>query len=447
MRVLVQHVFTSEIAAAAENGRPAPLEAEVLVPGLQVDPDYAPVLVPSPNPVEPGTNPYAYGQQITFRTDPEQATYLVRGELADQLTPSAHVKRHPDVVGIFSDPVIETTLTCGGDPAVGIAADVAQRLAVDQLAAEGMDGTGVALAVVDTGVNVAYLERMGRHPALDAQRSWKPRGVATQPGEHPNNHGTMCAFDAGLAAPAATLLDYAVLLSQNHTTPVMQGLLSDAIVAYGRLLQLQQALPASYKSLVVTNSWGMFSPQWDFPPGNPGNYSDNPAHPFNVIVASLVAAGADVLFAAGNCGPECPDRRCGFGTTRSICGANSHPSVLCIGGVDAHDTRVGYSSVGPGRLSAYKPDVSSYTHFTGSGVFSPEPDSGTSAACPVAAGVLAAVRTRCPSSRISPVQLKSILFKTARDLGAVGFDYEYGWGVIDVPSLVNQLSAAGELAA
>ena len=447
MRVLVQHVFNSQIAAAAENGQPAALEPEQLVPGLQVDPDYAPVLVPSPKPVEPGTNPYAYGQQITFETDPEQATYLVRGELADHLAQSAHVKRHPDVVGIFSDPVIQSTQTCGGDPAVGSAADVAQRLAVDQLAAEGMDGTGVALAVVDTGVNLAYLRRVGRRPNLDAQRSWKPRGVATQPGQHPKNHGTMCAFDAGLAAPVATLLDYAVLLSGNHTSPVMQGLLSDAVVAYGRLLQLQQALPAPYKSLVVTNSWGMFSPQWDFPPGNPGNYSDNPAHPFNVIVASLVAAGADVLFAAGNCGPECPDQRCGFGTTRSICGANSHPSVLCIGGVDANDARVGYSSVGPGRLSAYKPDLCSYTHFTGSGVFSPEPDSGTSAACPVAAGVLAAVRTRCPASRISPVQLKSILFKSARDLGAVGFDYQYGWGVVDAASLLKQLSAGGALAA
>jgi hypothetical protein len=31
-----------------------------------------------------------------------------------------------------------------------------------------------------------------------------------------------------------------------------------------------------------------------FPIGHPGNYSNNPAHPFNVIVATLESAGADV---------------------------------------------------------------------------------------------------------------------------------------------------------
>lgn len=447
MRVLVQHVFTPAMAGAAESGQPGPLAHNELVPGLQLDPDFAPVLIPSPTPPEPGTNPFAYSQRIRFQTEPEQATYVLRGELADHLAGSAHVKRHPDVIGVFSDPVIESTLTCGGDPGVGSAADVAQRLAVDQLAARGMDGTGVALALVDTGVNLAYLGTVGRHPHLDTQHSWKPGGVATQAGQHPTNHGTMCAFDAGIAAPGATILDYAVLLSRKQTSPVMQGLLSDAVVAYSRLLRLRRDLAAPYQSLVVTNSWGMFSPQWDFPPGNPGNYSDNPAHPFNVIVASLVAAGADVLFAAGNCGPECPDRRCGFENTRAICGANSHPSVTCVAGVDSNDNLVGYSSVGPGRLSAHKPDICAYTHFVGSEVFSPEPDSGTSAACPVAAGVVAAVRTRCPASQITPAQLKSILFKTAKDLGPVGYNYEYGWGVIDVPNLLSQLAAAGALAA
>ena len=47
-----------------------------------------------------------------------------------------------------------------------------------------------------------------------------------------------------------------------------------------------------FHSLVVSNSWGMFQRSWDFPPGNPGRYGDNPAHPFNIIVASLATAGA-----------------------------------------------------------------------------------------------------------------------------------------------------------
>ena len=187
--------------------------------------------------------------------------------------------------------------------------------------------------------------------------------MATRPGKHPVGHGTMCAYDVGIAAPKATLLDHALLLSETPGETAMSGLLSDAVLAYSKLLASIQAMPASRRALVVNNSWGMFSPAWDFPVGHPGNYSDNPAHPFNVIVASLEAAGADILFAAGNCGRDCPDGRCQFGTARPICGANSHPSVLSVAGVDTRKRRVGYSSQGPGRLDPDKPDLSAYTHF------------------------------------------------------------------------------------
>ena len=103
---------------------------------------------------------------------------------------------------------------------------------------------------------------------------------------------------------------------------------------------------ASRNALVISNSWGMFDPGWDFPAGHPGNYSDNPRHPFNVLVASLESAGADILFAAGNCGRDCQDGRCNF-PRRPICGANSHGRVLSVAGIDTRRKRVGYSSQGP----------------------------------------------------------------------------------------------------
>jgi subtilisin family serine protease len=191
---------------------------------------------------------------------------------------------------------------------------------------------------------------------------------------------------------------------------------------------------------VVSNSWGMFSPTWDFPVGHPGNYSDNPAHPFNVIVASLEAAGADVLFAAGNCGRDCPDGRCQFGSTRPICGANSHPAVISVAGVDVKRGRVGYSSQGPGRLAAQKPDMCGYTHFKGSDVY--PADGGTSAACPVLAGFVAAARSKHPATKLAPAQLRALLYKTAVDLGGTGYDYDYGWGVPDPSAFVSAVEAA-----
>ena len=218
----------------------------------------------------------------------------------------------------------------------------------------------------------------------------------------------------------------------------MSGLLSDAVAAYAQLLGLINAMPASRRALVVSNSWGMFSPQWDFPVGHPGNFSDNPLHPFNVIVASLEAAGADIVFAAGNCGRDCPDSRCQFGDAPPICGANSHPRVLTIAGIDTTKERVGYASQGPGRLSASKPDIASYTHFIGSGVY-PE-DGGTSAACPVAAGVVAAIRSRYKTSDLTPAQLRSLIQKTADDLSRAGFDYDIGWGALDTRALMKALA-------
>ncbi|MGY2060694.1 S8 family serine peptidase, partial [Nocardia gipuzkoensis] len=281
-------------------------------------------------------------------------------------------------------------------------------------------------AVVDTGINAAQVDRIrGGHMTIDAARSWNPSGVTGTPGKFPVDHGSMCAFDALICAPQASFLDLPVLRSVRQGQTTMDGLLSDALAGYAHLRTVLTDQPAATRALVVSNSWGSFSPDWDFPVGQPGNYSDNPSHPFNVIVGSLEAAGADILFAAGNCGRDCPDGRCAY-PDRPISGANSHPSVLSIGGVDTRNSRVGYSSQGPGRLSDHKPDVCTYTHFAGSQAFgADEPDTGTSAACPATA--------------LPPAQLRALIQRTALDRGAKGFDYDYGYGIADSAALLEEL--------
>jgi subtilisin family serine protease len=65
----------------------------------------------------------------------------------------------------------------------------------------------------------------------------------------------------------------------------------------------------------------------------------------------------------------------------------------------------------PGRLTKNKPDVAGYTHFKGSGVYTA--DGGTSAATPVVAGVVAAVRSARPynpaDSTTSPAAIRSLV--------------------------------------
>jgi subtilisin family serine protease len=453
MRVLIQLRPSPDVVAAVADPGTTATAADIAdrLPGVILDHAFTPVALPRPIPASSHGDPLSLRQRMRFSLAPEHASVLVRGEIADD-EPTARVNQLPgarrDIAGVFADPVIGPVLTCGDSPPVGDRHDVARLLHAADLARAGYDGSGVALAITDTGIDAAHVkERIGRDVRVDAERSWAPPGVGGSPGHHPLGHGTMCAFDAMIAAPEVTLLDVPVLLSPRRGGSVLDGLLSDAVAAYAHLRTVLDGMPAGSRALVISNSWGAFSPAWDFPPGHPGNYSDNPAHPFNVIVGSLEQAGADIVFAAGNCGRDCPDRRCAY-PDRPINGANSHPDVLSVGGVDTRGERVGYSSQGPGRLSDHKPDLCAPTHFSGSGAFGDDqPDSGTSAACPVAAGVVAAIRTRHPATELPPAQLRSLLCRTADDRSTVGFDYDYGYGVIDPAAVLAALKKRSERAA
>ncbi|WP_158266316.1 S8 family serine peptidase [Allosphingosinicella deserti] len=364
--------------------------------------------------------------------------FVVRGEI-DEAAYSSLAKDGVSAINgsrIFADPRISTTLApgCAVGP-LGQAHDVASKLDVATLAARKLSGRGVALAIMDTGINLAHLQAKGLTPALDPSLTWS--AGAGLPGNYPVDHGTMCAFDALIAAPDATLLDFPILLSTTSGRSAMDGFLSDALQAYSTLLTMMR-LPLSqrrYRSLVISNSWGMYHQSWDLPAGHPGRYADNRSHPFNIIVGSLARSGADILFAAGNCGKDCPDGRCQGQVRNSITGANAHPEVITVAGATINDRRVGYSSQGPGiaGMAHAKPDLTSYTHFLGSEAFGAgTEDSGTSAACPVAAGAVAALRTKLPPSRLAPKDLARELRTDAVLVGGgtAGWNRDYGYGIV-----------------
>ncbi|MET0395104.1 MAG: S8 family serine peptidase [Chitinophagaceae bacterium] len=458
VRVMVQVKSSTSLAATSFSTYAAsPFLAGALPGGVEIDSSYSPVPIPARAQgaapmfnMSPGTGlaapapegafePFNFGFEAAPAA-PVPATYVVRGSVEAAYLPQflEKSKDNPNIVGVFSDPVIKPVATCPSGP-MGTDRDVAARLAVSKLAAKGMTGAGVKVVIVDTGVNLKYLQQRGKTPAFDSLLSWGPQ--RNQPlGNMPVGHGTMCAYDVCIAAPECTLVDHALLTSTASGGSVMDGFLSDAVASYGVLLGYLMKAPEPFagdvlpRTLVINNSWGMFHPSWDFPVGSPGNYSDNPRHPFNIIVASLEAAGADILFAAGNCGPECPDSRCQGATAEGIYGANSSPAVTSVAGVVITGDRVGYSTKGPGRLDHNKPDIASYTHFAGSGVY--EADGGTSAATPVLTGVVAAIRRLYPASVLSPARLRELLRQTADSRGSHD---EYGAGVINVEKLVQEL--------
>ncbi len=441
IRVLLQMRHSPQLDMVTRGGA-ASVGAQA-VQGFRLDADFAPVKVPARQ-RRRSVAATEVGRLFTFDTSPEASTYLLRGEVEDDEGLERLITTmdaDPDCLGVFADPLISHFAVCPPGP-VGDHNDVANRLAVATLHNRGMDGSDVLTAIVDTGVNLEHLAGRGQSPLFDAERSWSPV-AGPVPGAMPVGHGTMCAFDVGISAPQTTLLDYALLRSQAQGGSAMDGFLSDAVRAFSRLLEIMTGDDPP-PALVVNNSWGMFHPSWDFDVGHPGNYSDNPDHPFNIVVESLEDAGADILFAAGNCGAECADSRCEGATSEGIFGANSSASVLCVAGVTVDDVRLGYSTQGPGRLTPDKPDIAAYTHFSGSGVYPNDVDGGTSAACPVAAGVVAAVRSRYPAAALSPAQLRNLIRRSANDLGAQGFDYDHGYGVIDVDALVDLLDRRDE---
>jgi subtilisin family serine protease len=149
----------------------------------------------------------------------------------------------------------------------------------------------------------------------------------------------------------------------------------------------------------------------------------------------------DMVFAAGNCGQFCPSRLCGtddVGPGHSIIGANSHPDVLTVGAVRADGIWLGYSSQGPGALCKEKPDICAASQFREDDDATTT-NTGTSAACAIAAGIVATLRSQFRSKALAPATLKRILIDTAtaRPAGA-SCDNQIGNGIINAAAACSR---------
>jgi len=433
-----QEPLRESAAASAERRRAAiDIRTTRMPTGAQIDPDFGAVPVGGAKP----------GQMSLEAVQPAASEKFIVRAFAEPK--DGKIPETLDGRAVFSQPRIEPILTCGDSAPLGDISNVSIALNCAALKANGLTGKNVAVAIADTGINLAHLRnKLGGMPAFDAANSWNGPGATTTPGQYPVNHGTMCAYDALIAAPAATLVDVPILANPTSGGSTMAGTLAAAVSAYSHLLArwgvaFAAGDLAKYAGLVVSNSWGVFDPSWDFPPGHPGRYIDNAHHPFNLLVGVLAASGVDLVFAAGNCGAECPDGRCAA-TTATITGGNAHSDVLTVAGCDTADQRVGYSSQGPSiaGMPAEKPDITAYTHFLGSEAFGANsPDSGTSAACPVAAGCIAALRTKVSHSTTPPGALIAQIRLTARQVAPnpIGWNRDYGHGIIDPITLAQSI--------
>jgi subtilisin family serine protease len=410
--VLRPHEWLQESFQAQTSAAAVPQLRQLERPGVRfLDEPAAPVPVTTP------TREVTVPPGVPFST-PLGHNYMIVADIDSDTVAEQLVREEREVEGVYADPEIAPCpVVCPG-AAVGAVADVRAHIDIAPVHAAGQRGQGVRIAIVDTGIDGTQINVSGglNMPGFPA------------PGMSAPDHGTMVAFDALIAAPNAMILDYPLLRSVAGGGWI--GFLSDGIRIFADLMVRILQVPGP---MVVVNSWAMYNRAQDRPVGHPQNYSANPKHPFNQILGSLVGAGADVLFAAGNCGSTCPDGRCGVGDRgpgNSIHGANSHPDAYSVAGVTHAGDLLGYSSEGPGGLHAQKPDLAGTSHFFGSGVF--PADGGTSAACPVVAGVVAALRSKPSARTLSSSALKQAILQSAVQPAGVaaGWNGQTGFGVV-----------------
>ncbi|WP_289140249.1 S8 family serine peptidase [uncultured Brevibacillus sp.] len=109
----------------------------------------------------------------------------------------------------------------------------------------------------------------------------------------------------------------------------------------------------------------------------------------------------------------------------------AYPTVVAVGAVKNNNQPLHESNNGP-ELSLVAPGFNVYTTKLG-GVYGPF--SGTSAAAPQVAGAAALILARNP--HLTPLDVRMLLYQTAKDLGEAGWDRATGYGLLDVNKAVR----------
>ena len=304
----------------------------------------------------------------------------------------------------------------------------------------GIDGTGVVIGILDTGVD-------GAHPALaDRWRgNFAPPGAcwldAAQLGDTDfpvdrRFHGTHVLGIMTGQAPGDTIgvAPGALWIASNAlNNPGSSDDFDNAILASLEFMTDPDGDPSTSDDVpaVVHNSWGVSA---DFE-----DYFDCDSRWWDAM-AACEAAGVVLTWSVGNEGPAAETIRSPADRAASPTNAFSIGSTTSIWPFAVSD----FSSRGPsqcGGAFAIKPEVAA----PGEEIRSAAPGggyrvlSGSSMAGPHVAGIVALMRQANPEADVATI--KQVLMDTARDLGTSGEDNETGWGLVDAFAAVSAVKA------
>ncbi|MDX6536094.1 MAG: bacillopeptidase, partial [Gaiellales bacterium] len=295
-----------------------------------------------------------------------------------------------------------------GEP--GIAATAAP-----ELWSHGIDGTGVTVATLDTGVDLSHAQLAGRYRG--GSDSWfDPYGEHAQPMDL-HGHGTqvMGVIVAGNGigmAPGAHFIAARVFNDAGVSTD------SAVHLAFQWLLDPDGNPATDDAPDVVNASWGAQLAACDTE--------------FEPDLQALRAAHILPVFAAGNDGP-------GASTDTS---PGNLPEAFAVGAAAGPATIAAFSSTGPSRCGgAQFPSLVA----PGTGIrstdrfgFDATGLAGTSFAAPHVAGALALLLQIDP--QLTASEQAALLTQSARDLGTPGPDSTFGAGALDIAGAARLLS-------
>jgi len=279
----------------------------------------------------------------------------------------------------------------------------------------GFDGTGVKVAVLDTGIDASHPDVTGKVVAFKSFVAGVD-GVADGHG-----HGThVAATVAGSGAASGGS---------------RKGVAPGAQLAVGKVLS--DAGSGSAAMIIVGMQWAAAEQDADIVSmslgAGPTDGSDLLSQAVNELTAST---GALFVIAAGNSGPG----------SETVATPGTADAALTVAATDKVDQLPSFSSRGPraGDM-ALKPDIAApgvgivAARASGTNLGAPVNDrytsaNGTSMATPHVAGAAAILAQRHPDW--SPAQLKAALMSTVHDAGHTV--YERGAGRLDVARAVGQ---------
>jgi hypothetical protein len=395
---------------------------------------------------------------IPLRIDDTNSDIIVNEQTLEALTSRIPGARTTGADLVFETAYVPGPAWCGNEGlgrGFGTRADALHMIRQDFLSHHGLDGRNVNVVIVDQGLNGRILGSnfAGGWPVVDLHGGGVklPGQLQSVRGVTNNDHGMLIARNVLAVAPQVRLFDCPLIPDRIRNVPIFLSTahaVLDWVLTWIGLLQDSKVISGPW---VVVNAWAIFDRSTEMPPGH---YSQSSAHGFNQLMRGFTKNNIDVVFAAGNCGHLCPDRRCrphDTGPDQSIFGAHAHASVLTVGAIRADGLWAGASSQGHGpedtnpapaaekeRLARKKPDLCGPSFFTES-YDRHTYNGGTSTASAIVAGAIAALRSARGFDQISTDRFFEELRQSAYRSGAPRWDDRLGFGVLNVETAFNRV--------